>query len=253
MTVEVTQRIVQFDETANQQRFEVTPQPPARLNSGNWNHILRDMVTDYPESLDLAIRKYTPADIRYDSPSFRLRNNQSKESWSFDWNGKVSLTRDVQLGAGKASLFDLDDFAAAAIKFCLHTLNAFLRIRPMPEALEYFMALTSLTGKVLQDFEMLEKAAAVLFVCRTSGRSERSFSVALSVQPLLASDSLRDHLLDTLNCIVGAFSAVGPAGLEASSPRRVSRERFAVLYNESLSRLNLSAVSALRKSADQQK
>jgi hypothetical protein len=107
------------------------------------------MVTDYPESLDLTLRKYTPADIRYDSRAFRSRNNQSKESWIFDWNGKISLTRDVQLGAGKASLFDLDDFAAAAIKFCLHTLNAFLRVRPMPQALEYFLGVTNLTGKML--------------------------------------------------------------------------------------------------------
>jgi hypothetical protein len=37
---------------------------------------------------------------------------------------------------------------------------------------------------------MLEKSIAVPFVCRTSGRSERAFSVTLSAQPSLAPDSL---------------------------------------------------------------
>jgi hypothetical protein len=98
---------------------------------------------------------------------------------------------------------------------------------------------------------MLEKSIAVPFVCRTSGRSERAFSVTLSAQPSLAPDSLQDHLLNTLNSIVGAFSAVGPASMEASSPRRISPERFAVLYSESLTRLNLLAVAAVRVSANQ--
>ena len=64
--------------------------------------------------------------------------------------------------------------------------------------------------------------------------------------------SLRDNLLTTLNGIVGAFTAVGPASHETSSPRVISSERFAALYDKSLSRLHLPAVSAVRKSAGQQ-
>jgi len=125
----------------------------------------------------------------------------------------------------------------------------FFRVRPLPEVLEYYLGISNLTGKMLEDYAMLEKPMAVGFLCRTLGRPDRGFNVVLNDRRALAVDSLRDNLLTTLNGIVGAFDAVGPASFGTSSPRGISSHRFTALYEDFLSRLNLRAISAIRRRA----
>jgi hypothetical protein len=156
------------------------------------------------------------------------------------------LTRDVQFAGGTASLFDKDDLVRSVVRFCLHGLNIFLRVRPLPDELEYYLGVSSLTGKFLQNSLMVEKPLAVPFQCRTLGRPDRAFKVMLKDEAVPAVDSLRENLLTTLNGILGAFDALAPANLENSSSRVISSNRFAASYEDSLSRLSLRWLSAVR-------
>lgn len=234
----------EFDATANEQSYEVSPQPFASLNTGNWNALLVDATTDYPESLDLRYRKNIPVDVLYRAPVARVRSNQVRESWSFDRNGKVLMTRAVQFSGGTANIFDLDDFVESGVKFCLHGLNVLLRVRPMPEELEYVLSVSKLMGKTLQNSEMLEKPMRVGFVCRTLGNQSRGFNVVLKASPAQAVDALRNGLLRTLNGVVGAFDAMAPIG---SGPMAIASHRFTSLFERLLSQLSLRAIAAVRQ------
>jgi hypothetical protein len=237
--VDATSRFRGFDETANDQMFEVSPTPSARLHSGNWNSFLRDASTDYPDSLDLGFQKNNEIDVRYEAPPSRYRNNFVGESWTFDWNGKIRLARRVQLAGGKASLFDLDDFAQATTKFCLHGLNTLLRTRPLPAELEFFISVSNLQGKMLQNDAILNVAPRAGAVCRTSGNVPRAFNISLASPPQ-AMDLLRDQLYVVLDGVVGAFQSYAPG-----SPLTVSAERFAEAYSNAQSRLTLRAIRAI--------
>lgn len=228
-----------FNDAANVQLYEVSPQPAALLNSGNWNALLRDATTDYADSLDLKHRQNTPIDIRYGAPTTRNMNNFANEFWTFDWNGKVRLARKVQFAGGKANLFDLDDFAKTATKFCLHGLDLLLRVRPLPSELEFFVSVSNLQGKMLQNDAMLEKAPPAGAVCRTSGKVPRAFTIPLAT-PAQAVDLLQEQLLIILGATVGAFEP-----LALRFPLTVSARRFASAYSSALSRLTLRAIRAI--------
>ena len=227
-----------FDKTSNAQILEVCPTPLIPLNSGNWNWLLRDGANDYAHSLDLRFKQITPIDVRFSAPTARDRNNWVEESWSFDWNGKVRLARKVQLAAGRADLFDIDDFAQAVTKFCLHGLNLLLRARPSPEELEFSVCVPNLRGKILQNHAMVENVPGAGAVCRTSGSLSRVFNLPLR-PPTDAVHLLRDQLLIIVGAAAGAFE---PS--LAGTPLTVSAQRFASVYLEALSRLTLGAIRA---------
>jgi len=242
--------VLEFNETANEQRFEVCPLPSAQLNSANWNWLLSDATTDYPESLDPKFRQ-APAGDRYESVPTRLINGEwtdklVRECWEFDSSGKVGLTRAVQFCTGTNGVFDLDDFATSAVKFCLHGLNLFLKVRvppssSLPEELKFFLSASNLNGKMLENYEqLLDKRRGEGRICRTSGNVEWPFRVALRAAPIEALRSLRDELLDTFNCFVAAFAGSGPLV--------ISSDRVDSLFDRVQSELTLKALSAVCKS-----
>ena len=201
----------EFGHSAYEQVFEVSPSPSTELNSRRWNAHLLDACTDYADSLDPRFRENTAIDVRYKAPITRDMNNYFRESWTFDWNGKVRLARKVQRVGYNP--FDLDDFARAATKFCLHGLNALLNLRPLPEKFNYSLFLSGLKGKVLENSELLDKPLRIGFVCGTAGIVNPVFEVTMNPDPSLAIDILRDQLLGTINSVVGAFHARGSSRL----------------------------------------
>lgn len=237
--VNATRIFREFDETSNEQILEVSPATLIPLHSGNWNWLLRDGANDYAHSLDLRFKQITPIGVRFSAPTARDRNNWVEESWSFDWNGKVQLARRVQLAAGRADLFDIDDFARAMTKFCLHGLNILLRARPFPEELEFSFYVPNLRGKMLQNHAMVENVPGAGAVCRTSGNLSRVFNLPLR-PPTDAVHLLRDQLLITMGAAAGAFEP-----LLGGPPLTVSAQRFASVYLEALSSLTLGAIRAL--------
>lgn len=226
-----------FDETSNEQVFEVSPTPPALFSPANWN--LRDEIIDYPHSLNPGFKRTTAIDIRYLADPARTTGNYVGESWTFDWDGKVRLARKVQCAAGEAGVFDIDDFAQAAIKFCLHGLNLLLRARPFPEELEFSVCLSDLRGKMLQNRATVENVPDAGAVCRTSGNLSRVFSLPLR-PPANAVRLLRNQLLIIVGAVAGAFEP-----LLAGPPLTVPAQRFAWTYWEILSSLTLRGVRAV--------
>lgn len=220
--------------STNQQVFEVTPTPAARLNATSWNRLLRGAAVDYAQSLGFGFGQVTPAELRYSSLPIVNKRAQVKESWAFDWMGKIHFSRKVQATSQKAIGFDLDDFAQALTKFCLHSLNLFLQVNPSPDGLDFLVSLAHLGGGTLQSDLMAGRGPSGGTGCRAA----RVFSVPL--RP--ASDTvhiLRGQILLLLRGVAAAYEPTlyGPA-------LKLAVEHFAALYSEALSTLTLQAVPA---------
>jgi hypothetical protein len=201
---------------------------------------MSDMMTSYPGLEDLRNRQTDLRGIHYRFKPHWERNLDEVDNWDFHTDGEIVLTRVVEASNLLTPIFDAEDFVGSLLKFCIHTLNLFYRLRPLP-SLEYFLALTDLNGKVLVvDPGFVGQPVRLPFICGTSGEVKRGFLLATSLAPgelprVVA--SLKAELRGYSNSVLGAFTAPPVLG-RSSWPPEITESRFEALFNGVLSACN---------------